>query len=184
MNKEVFFIADLYESDLAGGAEIVNEQVIGLLSRDGYNVSKLYARLVTVDLIQSIKTKPIILGNFITLREDVKYELTKGGYNYLIYEHDHKYVYDRNPAVFPNFKIPPNALVNVDLYKKATRVFCQSRQHQDIIKMNLDLDNTVNLGSSLWSSEFFDTVSEIDITKTKKAAIVKATSHVKNQQRS
>ena len=28
MTKEIFFIADLYKSDLNGGAELVNEEVI------------------------------------------------------------------------------------------------------------------------------------------------------------
>ena len=181
MNKEVFFIADLYESDLNGGAELVNEQAIRLLSQDGYHVSKFYARLATVDLVRSIKSHPIILGSFITLREDVKRELSSGDYNYIIYEHDHKYLPERNPALFENYQAPPNAIVNLDLYKNATRVLCQSEYHKDIVDRNLELSNTVNLGSSLWSQEFLEHVGKINIKKTKTAAIIRSSNPVKNQ---
>ena len=103
--------------------------------------------------------------------------------NYVLYEHDHKYLVTRNPAEFKDFKAPVDLLVNEDLYKNALGVFCQSQVHKKAILANMDLDNVINLGSSLWSEEFLGSVEKIPIKKTKKAAIINDSNPIKQQQK-
>ena len=76
--------------------------------------------------------------------------------NYVIYEHDHKYIKNRNPGVFKDFLAPKEAVVNSEFYKKAKTVFCQSQFHLDIVKKNLSLDNLISLGGNLWSEISLD----------------------------
>ena len=74
-------------------------------------------------------------------------------YKYVIYEHDHKYLTTRNPAVYTDFLAPKSDVVNLALYQKAQAVFCQSKFHFDIIQKNTGLDNLVNLGGNVWGLE-------------------------------
>ena len=46
--------------------------------------------------------------------------------SYIIYEHDHKYLKNRNPSIFPDFKAPPHMIINERFYRCAKAIFCQS----------------------------------------------------------
>jgi glycosyltransferase involved in cell wall biosynthesis len=179
--QEVVFIADFYASDINGGAELVNQSLIELLKNDKRKVSCLYSRYVTVKLLRSLSGKPIILGSFVHLSQEAMNELASNSYNYTIYEHDHKYLANRNPAQYQNFKAPDEAIINKDFYTSASVVLCQSRQHEEIVKSNLSLTNTINLGSSLWSEDYLNTVEQLQINKTKVAAIIASSNPIKNQ---
>ena len=72
---------------------------------------------------------------------------------YCIIEHDHKYVSERNPAIYKNFIAPPQSIVNKDFYKSAKYVFCQSVKHTEVLSKNLNIDNVINLGCSLWTKD-------------------------------
>ncbi len=181
MKKNIYFVADLFESDLAGGAEIVNEHLIHLLANKGYIVEKTYSRVLTCTMVKAMREVPIIIGSFVSMREDVKRELATGDYNYIIYEHDHKYLPSRNPGEYKDYIVPSNIIVNRGLYENADLVLCQSTHHQEIINKNLNLSNTFNLGSSLWSLDELNELSKLDISKNKKAAIVASDNPVKNQ---
>ena len=179
--KKIVFIADMFAENFQGGAELVNEELISLLIAKGHEVSKMSCRFMTVNILKSLLPYPIIVGSMISMSEEVKKELSSGKYKYLFYEHDHKYLPQRNPANFVNYTAPTNTLVNVDFYKNAQAVLCQSAMHEEIINKNLNLSNTINLGSSLWGEGFLEQISQIPITKTRNAAIVASTNPVKNQ---
>jgi hypothetical protein len=85
------------------------------------------------------------------LSEQAKTELLTC--KYTIYEHDHKYLLNRNPAIFTDFVAPKESIVNYEFYKNALRVFCQSNFHASIVRRNLDLKNISSLGGNLWSEE-------------------------------
>jgi glycosyltransferase involved in cell wall biosynthesis len=180
-SKNIIFVADLFVENLQGGAELVNEQLINLLRQRGHTVTKMRCPGLTIDLLRSFKNHPLIFGSIITLAENIKNELSSGGYNYVFYEHDHKYLTERNPAKFVNFKAPKASIVNVGFYENAKLVLCQSSAHEEIINKNLNLSNTVNLGSSLWGENFLNEIASIPINKTKKYAIVASDNPVKNQ---
>ena len=101
-----------------------------------------------------IKAKLFIVGNFIGLSPESK-EVLKNK-NYVIYEHDHKYLRSRNPANYNNVTAPAAELVNVEFYKHAHLVLCQSDFHQSIVERNLKTDNIKSVGGNLWSLEALD----------------------------
>ena len=70
---------------------------------------------------------------------------------YIIYEHDHKYLKTRDPANYPNYKAPESDIINIDFYKSAKKVLCQSSFHKSIIEKNTQLNNVQNLSGNLWS---------------------------------
>ena len=102
----------------------------------------------------------IILGNFLGLAVDVAEEITSN-YSYIIYEHDHKYLRNRDPSPFDDFKAPPEMLINQELYKNAKAILCQSKLHKDVVEKNLSLPNVVNLSGNLWSKEALDYIESI-----------------------
>ena len=182
MNKTIVFISDFYTDEVPlGGAELVNENLINLLKDKGYRVKKEKSTTITVNILRKNKHLPIIVGNFYFLPEKIKQELANESYNYIIYEHDHKYAPDRNPGKYKDFLVPEDAIINKFFYEKSSKVICQCSHHQQIVQKNLKIDNIINLGYSLWDQEFLDNISKIDTTNKKGIAIVKSDNPIKNQ---
>ncbi len=142
------FIADFFVEHILGGGELNNEEVIKILSKEN-DVKKIQSHLVNDNFIRNNKDNFFIVSNFINLRESCKNELKKT--NYVIYEHDHKYLINRNPAQYENFIAPKDQIINYDFYKNAKAILCQSQFHCNIVKSNLMIDNIVNLSGNLWS---------------------------------
>ena len=184
VKKDIIFVADVYASGLQGGAELVNDQVIRILKEDGHDITQLLCSMITVNFLKAISDNAVVIfGSFITLSEAAKDELSTGKYDYIVYEHDHKYLRERDPSCFRFFKAPSAAIVNTTFYQKASLVVCQSLEHERIINLNLHLKNTHSVGSSLWDDGFLDALPSISTEKTKEAAIVASTNKIKNQQR-
>jgi|7_EtaG_2_1085326.scaffolds.fasta_scaffold03990_6 hypothetical protein len=174
------FIADFFADRVLGGAELVNEELIRLLQEKGHTVQKMLCEEVTQSYILENKSHRFILSNFMHLGHLAKEALQTC--EYVLYEHDHKYVINRNPGAFPNFIAPKQFIVNKELYQNAKTVFCQTKIHEEVLRKNLNIDNTKSLGSSLWSSDFLENVLNINNKKTKKAAILKDSNKIKNQE--
>jgi|TARA_Y100000296_G_scaffold50200_1_gene57528 hypothetical protein len=147
----IVFIADFFADEILGGGELNNQELIGLLRNKGYTVNTKKSRDVGASYITNCGAKLFIVGNFMGLSHDAREALKLQ--NYIIYEHDHKYLRTRNPAQYDNFKAPPNELVNVDFYLKAKKILCQTTFHATIVKRNLDLDNIESVGGNLWSED-------------------------------
>ena len=123
-----------------------------------YTINKKRSHAVT---IYDCKKDPfIIISNFVNLRHDVLEHIT---YNckYIIYEHDHKYLKNRNPAAYENFKAPEHHVIHKEFYKKAKSVFCQSSFHKNIIQKNLNINNVYNVSGNLWSDKSLDVISKL-----------------------
>jgi hypothetical protein len=151
---EIIFVADFFANQILGGGELNNEELINLLISDGHQVRKIKSSIVTTNFIEENKNSRFIIANFVGLTKECIAALYDK--KYVIYEHDHKYLKNRNPGIFKDFLAPPEALVNKEFYKKAKTVFCQTQFHLDIIKKNIELDNLVNLGGNLWSETSLD----------------------------
>ena len=164
MNMKIIFIADFFANQVLGGGELNNEELLEMLVIDGYDVIKINSHNLTSAHIEKYKNDCFIVANFVNIRK----ELIPKFYNknYLIYEHDHKYMISRNPGVYPGFKAPPEHLVHIDFYKNARAVLCQSHFHLEIVKMNTDLKNLVNLSGNLWSLKSLALMRELS-TKEK-----------------
>ena len=129
---KILFIADFFANEINGGGELNNSVLVDLLNSKGYEVSCINSHLVSEYNILS--SDAIVVSNFINLSEQNKKNLQRK--KYVIYEHDHKYLRNRNPATYKNFKAPSQAIVNYEFYKHAKAVFCQSKFHADIVKKN------------------------------------------------
>ena len=135
------FIADFFADQVPGGGELNNEELISIL-REDHDVKKVNSHLVSKQYLESNLAAKYIISNFINLSEECKKYLIENC-KYIIYEHDHKYLIDRNPALYKDFLAPKERIVNFEFYQNALAVFCQSSFHQEIVYKNLKLDNIV-----------------------------------------
>jgi len=153
MNKKIIFIADFFAEHVLGGGELNNKELIELLEEEQHiEVSKIQSHLVKLDFLKRRINDFFIVSNFVNLDYSCRTFLSKNA-NYVIYEHDHKYLASRNPATYKFFKAPISEIRNYFFYKNAQKIFCQSDFHKKIIEKNLELDNIVSIGGNLWSEE-------------------------------
>jgi len=167
---KIIFIADFFEEHVPGGGELNNEQLINLLREKGYDVRKVQSHTVSPGLVREHRDEFFIISNFINLSFECRQMLTE--LNYIIYEHDHKYLKSRNPAVYKDFKAPSKGIINYFFYKEAMAVVCQSNFHRNIILKNLDLDNVVSVGGNLWSLASLKTIRGISKKEKKNGCSV------------
>ena len=151
------FIADFFADEVLGGGELNNEELINILISSGYDVEKIKSQDVSASMITDDKV--YIVANFIGLNEMCKQRLHKA--QYVIYEHDHKYLITRNPAYYKEFKAPKDHITNYEFYKNANSIICQSKFHAEIVKKNLELDNIKSVGGNLWNETTLSTIQEI-----------------------
>ena len=180
MNEGVIFVADVFADSVPGGGELNNEEFINIARTDfKTQTQKKYSHEVTQEFIEENKEKKFIISNFINLREDCKESLRKT--TYLIYEHDHKYLKSRNPADFKDYKAPTDQIINYEFYANAAAILCQSALHVSIVKKNLQLDNIINLGGNLWSTEILDLLESLSsLPKSDQHAIMSSNNWHKN----
>jgi hypothetical protein len=154
---DILFIADFFADQVAGGGELNNDVLMDSLYKRGHSIRKINSHQVKhLDLLYN---KGIIVSNFINLSEENKKSLQSR--DYIIYEHDHKYLPNRNPNVYPNYQAPKEHIINREFYASAKAVLCQSSFHAEIVRKNLELDNIVSLGGNLWSEEHFSLLEEL-----------------------
>ena len=162
---DVVFIADVFVEQLLGGGELNNDELINLLIDRGHKVLKINSNFVNEAFIEKHKNSKFIVANFANLPTACRRELYDK--DYIIYEHDHKYLTTRDPGAFKDYTAPKEKIVNYDFYKEALAVLCQSGFHLDIIKKNLMLNNLINLGGNLWSTAALDTIEQLAQTAKK-----------------
>jgi GT2 family glycosyltransferase len=149
MNKKIVFIADFFVDQISGGGELNNEELIDMLRGKDYNVEKIQSHFVDEQFLEKNRESFFIISNFLGIKHHLREHLCD--YDYVIYEHDHKYIKERDPATHFKFQAPPTSIVNYFFYKHALAVLCQSTFHQNILELNLNIDNVINLSGNLWS---------------------------------
>lgn len=160
---EFIFIADFFADEIVGGGEINNEGLANSLRHRGHSVIEQRCAHVTVEYITENWDCCFVISNFIHLLEEAKEALM--GVRYIIYEHDHKYLRQRNPALFAKYLAPVSEIINREFYRTALGVFCQSSFHCGILEKNLHLDNIKNLGGNIWSDSALDLIEELSSKK-------------------
>lgn len=90
---EIVFVADLFEEDYAGGAEMTSE---ALIQESPYKVQKLHARDVSLSALSQGKDKFWLFGNFSQLNPELIPSIV-GNINYGILEYDYKFCKFRSP---------------------------------------------------------------------------------------
>ena len=148
--SKIYYISDLLLEDLVGGGELNDHELCEMLTKEGCKLTKTRSHEVNLNNLSADGF--YIISNFINLGKNIK-EYLQHNCNYVIYEHDHKYLTTRNPAVYENYKAPSEHVINKEFYEKAKAVFCQSSFHEDIIKKNTGLTNIYNVSGNLWSKD-------------------------------
>jgi len=184
VSTEYIFLVDWFLEDFSGGAEMVDDELVKILRSSGHSVEKYKCQDVDENFILNNRHKRFIIGNYMRLSKEAKSEIMKNC-DYILYEHDHKYTINKNPAAYPDYMCPKRYLVNREFYEAALGVICQSNMHAEVLTKNLDIDTAVSVGSSLWSENFLENISSIEVPpKNGKAAIIESTNKIKNQKKS
>jgi|MDTG01.2.fsa_nt_gb hypothetical protein len=147
--SKINFIADVFAEQHLGGGELSNQELMNLLRKEGKEVEQVFSTQVTEDFLLENKEHKFIIGNFLGINEQAKKVLIKNC-DYVIYEHDHKYLTSRDPSVYDNYEAPEDQVINKEFYAAAKTVFCQSELHRSVVQKNLKLDNIVSVGGNLW----------------------------------
>lgn len=160
---KVCFLQDFFENEIIGGAE----------KNDSVLLNYLLSKNKKVDGVHTYKSEKIIgkydfyiVSNFVRLSDESKKYLIENG-NYLIYEHDHKYVKNRNPGAFKDFLVPSNMIINREFYNNAKSVFVLSNICKQVIEKNLQINNVINIGCSLWSERCLSIIKNARDNSTK-----------------
>jgi hypothetical protein len=132
--NNVVFIADFFSHEISGGGELNNEELIRIFDDLGHNVEKKNSHLVDINYIETRSQSLFIVANFMNLSKQVKISLYDK--KYLIYEHDHKYLANRNPAAYKNYEAPREKIINYEFYKNAIAIVCQSKFQETIVEKN------------------------------------------------
>jgi len=177
IKKTILFIADFFADQVPGGGELNNEVLIKILFDRGYTIRSVNSH--QVNHLDILYNDNIIVANFVKLSEENKIEIQNK--NYIIYEHDHKYLKSRDPGLYTNYKAPKDQIINKEFYQNAKAIFGQSNFHAEIIKKNLNIDSVVNLSGNLWSEEHLQLLEEMNaVEKIDKCAIMKSNIPHKN----
>ena len=159
---KVALLQDLFDHEIVGGAE-KNDSVLLSYLNNNHNVEPVHTYKIK-DRIDDYDF--FIVSNFIMLPDEAKQYLINKK-NYIIYEHDHKYVSNRNPGVFPNFNIPTRNIINKEFYVNAKKVFVLSEVCKKVIEQNLQIDNVISIGCSLWSNKCLEIIKSARENSTK-----------------
>lgn len=150
--NKIIYISDFFVNEVLGGGELNDFELLKILDSQGSNIEKIKSNHVTLHILKENKDSNFIISNFINLKKECKDYIIRSC-KYIIYEHDHKYLLSRNPAIYKDYKAPNDQLINVEFYKNAAAVLCQSSFHKNIIQKNLNIENIINLSGNLWSTE-------------------------------
>ena len=153
-------------------------------------VNKTVADHFDIKIVSSSKFKAVeddtfyIVSNISTMSEFMVMQLSTKA-NYIILEHDYKFVTSRHPWRFKDSIVPEDQKVNLLLYKNAKAVFVQSEDHLSVFKANNIEGNFINLGCSIWSDEELDRLLQYyneTEKKNYKACIVESSNFIKNME--
>ena len=168
--NNVVYISDAFLDDIIGGGELNDYELLQMLRDRGHSVVRRRTHRVTLDFINKNSDSFFIISNFIGLNPVLKERIQD--LKYVIYEHDHKYVKTRNPALYKNFQVPQRDIVNFHFYKNAAAILCQSAFHRSIIENNLKIDNVVSVGGNIWPLDTLEKIRKYSQNKKNNACAV------------
>ena len=159
-----------------GGSELVNKTVFNKLLVDEF--------IASVDFEDVDAEAFYIISNISTMQDD-KVDMITNHANYIILEHDYKFVRSRHPWRYENSIVPPLEIINKNLYKNAKAVFVQTTDHLSVFRDNKIEGNFIDLKCSIWSDEELDYLESINLKgdhKSYKFCVVQSSNWIKNQQ--
>tara|TARA_R110001599_G_scaffold62402_1_gene173751 strand:+ start:137 stop:1666 length:1530 start_codon:yes stop_codon:yes gene_type:complete len=181
MNR-IIFISDFYYPEFVGGAELNDYSLIKRLEDSGQTqIIKMRSHQITPEYLISNKNASFIVSNFSNLDKD-SMDTLQEECDYVIYEHDHKYLKRRNPISYTNFLAPKEDLANLSFYKSAKSVICLTKLAEDVLRANTGLQNTTRIGSSVWLDEDLNFIKSLNKeVKSPKYAIMDSDNPIKRR---
>lgn len=178
ISMNYLYIADFSAKEIPnGGAELCDSMLIEELEKEN-SVKFFKSSDMNPEILAGFDGK-IIVSNFYFLSDNSKKALSQK--DYVIYEHDHKYLPNRNPSIFPGLVAPKQAIINRDFYAAAKFVICQTARHANVVESNLGLDNIISAGGNLWSEESLDKMESLLSTPKKELfAVLQSNNPIKN----
>lgn len=159
--KNIVYISDFFIEHNLGGAEICDEVIIKKLTEKNFKITKILSKNLKLNDVITNKNSFFIISNFSMIDSRILFFIIENKIDYLIYEHDHKYVRNRNPASFKDYIVPKQEIVNFEFYKNAKVVVAQSNFHKEIIEKNLNLPNIVTFSTNFWLDEHYSFMEEV-----------------------
>ena len=179
--RKAVFISDFFIEDHLGGAEINDNTLIEMLEKENLLHEKKNCRFMNEDYILENDDKVFIISNMALL--DPRLLPVLAVCDYVIYEHDYKFVADRNPANYIDFFVPRKKLVNQPFYKNALAVVCLSKMHREIFEKNIKLTNLTNIHCSLFDDEKINLLLSLGKNKKiKEYAVIETDNPTKRMQ--
>ena len=160
LNDKIILISDFFIDDFVGGAALNDEEIFVTLNKH-YDVQKIKSRYLYPGFIQENLDSFFIISNFFGIEPSLK-QYIQENCKYILYCHDYKFVHHTNPALYPNFVVPPNELINIDFHKKAAAVVCQTGFQKDIYDRNIgEPEKTINFSGNLWSESHLNLLEKL-----------------------
>ena len=158
--SQVIFLQDFFVHQHLGGGELHDAVVINYFKSRGLLYDEVNTYNVTPEYILQNTDKAWFISNFVALKNVCKALIAKYC-NYLIYEHDYKFLKSRNPIYYPEFVAPSMThKYNFTFYQNANKIVCLSKFHRKIFERNLGLPNIDNIHCSMWND------SDLELMKT------------------
>lgn len=178
--KNIIFLSDFFIDDFIGGAEASDEALIESLHDASVVVKKVHCR--NFENLHPKEDNFYIVSNFATLDQKWIDFLTKKC-SYVIYEHDYKFLSQRDPAKYENNTPRDCDVVNLDFYMSAMCVFLQTMKHAEIYLSTTKLKNYEIIGGSLWTKSNLEILQKYaNKEKIDKYAIVGYVAYNKGRQ--
>ena len=160
MSDSVVIISDFFIDDFVGGAALNDEEIYKSLSKN-YDVKKIKSRYLYQGFVQEHVNSTFIISNFFGISQEIR-DFIQSNCKYILYCHDYKFVGHTNPAVYPNFIVAPQDLINVNFHWDAHKIVCQTKFQKDIYDRNLHRPlKTVNFSGNLWSEDHLNLLEEL-----------------------
>lgn len=181
MKTKLCMVMDFYFSEIHGGAEINAESLIDRFISQGYNIVKTKSELATVEFLDAHRDYVFIFSNFILLPERSK-QYAIQNLKYFVYEQDHKYIKSRNPIKYVDFIAPKEERINIDFYSHAIKVMFLTKLSMNVFQLNTELNNLLNLESSVWRAGELEYFKQIcNNKKSSKIAIMNSSNPIKRR---
>ena len=165
--------SDFFIEDFVGGAALNDEELYKILTNNGEEVELVKTNKISKDFLEENKDSLFIISNFFGIHPTVLPEFKN--LKYVLYAHDYKFVQHTNPAVYEDFIIPKEELINVEFHQNAAAIICQSSFQEDIYRKNIENIKTINFSGNLWSDEVLSLLeSLIETDKEEKVSVVKS----------
>jgi len=167
--KKIKLVSDYFVEDMIGGASLCDEEMYQTL-KESFDIKKINSKnLKLKDLLDD--GCHFLISNFFHIHSEfLSYIFDNLDYSH--YAHDYKFVQHTNPHVYENFLVPKSELINLDFFRNAKAVFCQSGLQESIYKKNIKC-KTFNLSGNFFSDNTLNTLSsKIRSNKNGKTAII------------